>query len=618
MIVLNPEQRNCVEFLNGICSVIAVPGSGKTAVMMNRIGKLVTKHQIQPESILGLTFTRNAAEEMRSRLRLVLNDNAERVMLVTIHSFCHYLLRNEGFVFEILSGKAQFIFFKDIIRKLKFKNLQAGTVMREISLSKNNLIDAQEFRVMHEGEKTMQQYADVYDLYEKEKRRQMMLDFDDLLTETHKLLTENEAVREKYRLIYPHVLVDEWQDTNPVQLEIVKLLLGDNTDDSSLFVVGDDWQSIYAFTGATVGNILNFKEHFPEALEFILNVNYRSTPQILKACQNLIAHNIRKIEKVLHTDNPDGEDICVIESTTEEVEALNIVTEIRDLINRGYQYKDIAVLYRANFQSRIIEEMFSTRKVPYHIENGLNFYERSEVKVLLDYMRLIRSPDSEMGDDALKSVINKPNRYAGRKFIAELEDFAHDRNMHLYPALKIMPIDIVYVRHNMKDFIAFIDPLICDADNLPPCDLIQVLRSTLDYDRFVTEEDIPTPDDQKIANLNQLQLSAVKYKDIASFLQFTDNFQDNMSHDSEGVALMTIHKAKGLEFPVVFVVGLVEGILPSKRGDMEEERRICFVGISRAMKILYLSYTHHYLGAPVNRSVFIDEIQDLRSSIKAA
>lgn len=567
---------------------------------------------VSPENILGLTFTRNAAEEMRSRLVPVLGDLASRVTLSTIHSFCHYLLRSEGRVFEILSGKDQIIFLRNIMKHMRLKDLSIGLVLSEISLAKNNLIDVQEFRVLYEGDRTMLKIADIYESYDLEKSKKFLLDFDDLLVETYKLLSAHDDIRTKYSERYLHLLVDEYQDTNPVQLEILKTLINGNDNGSSFWVCGDDWQSIYAFTGASVGNILNFEKMFKGSEIFILNLNYRSTPQILKACQNLIRHNRRKIEKILTTNNSDGDDPIVLESSSEDGEALNLVNEITGLVNQGYAYKDIAVLYRANFQSRVVEEIFSQQKIPYHIENGQNFYNRSEIRHLLNYMRVISNPDSEEGNEALKSIFNVPNRYISRKFMMELEEFSDKRKVNLYQGLKEITIDLPYVRKNVKEMIKFLDPLIDFAPNMNPAEIIGVLRNSLDYDRFICDEDIPSPDDVKIQNLNQLQLSAARYPDIRSFLDYTDTFQDEMVNDKEGVSLMTIHKAKGLEFPVVFLIGLVEGITPTKKGDIEEERRIVFVGISRAMKLLYISYSHTFIGQSCKKSIFVDEITGVK------
>ncbi len=610
---LNKEQEEAANFLSGIAAVVAVPGSGKTLTMTERIGILVKKHGVAPENILGLTFTRNAAQAMRDKLASVLNEQANRVPLLTLHSFCHSLLRSEGRSFEILTGKDQIVFLKKIMQKHRVKDLSTGMVLREISLAKNNLISVEEFRILHEGDKTMAKIGDIYEIYDRKKSKKLLLDFDDLLFEVYHILNDREEVKFKYSQIYSHILVDEYQDTNPAQMEILRLLIEKSEEGSSFFVVGDDWQSICAFTGATVANILNFDRMFPKSKLFILHRNYRSTPQILKACMNLIRHNVKKIEKTLESQNDDGGQVIVLESSNEEGETISMVSEISDLVSRrGFAHKDIAILYRCNFQSRIIEEVFSRLKVPYHIENGLNFYHRTEVKVLLDYLRLIVNPDSDRGDEAFLSVVNIPNRYMGKKFTADLEQFAGKRGIHLYEALKESPVEVPYLRKYIKDFHKLMDPLIQDREILEPADAISLLRSSLDYDRVITDEDVPSPDDQKILNINQLQMSAARYKDIESFLDYTDSFQDESSNDKEGVSLMTIHKSKGLEFPVVFIPGLVEGITPTKKGDIEEERRIVFVGCSRAMKVLYLSYSLNFLGVPSKKSVFIDEIMGSR------
>jgi DNA helicase II / ATP-dependent DNA helicase PcrA len=607
---LNREQQAAADFLDGICVVVAVPGSGKTLTMTHRIGNLVNKHGIAPESILGLTFTRNAADAMREKLAPVLNELSSRVHLATIHSFCHFLLRSEGRMFNILSGKEQVIFLRDLMKRIRVKDLTTGMVLREISLAKNNLIGVDEFRELYGDDKTMQKVADIFEAYDQEKQKRLLMDFDDLLLEVYRLLNENEIVREKYRGTFRHLLVDEYQDTNPVQMEILKILVNGNEEGASFWACGDDWQSVYGFIGASVANILNFRDIFPGAEQLILNLNYRSTPQILCACQNLIQHNQKRIDKELRTGNPDGEDVIVLESSSEETEALSLVNEIRELIDRrGYAYTDIACLYRCNFQSRHLEESFSQHKIPYHIENGLCFYDRREVRIMLDYLRVITNPNSEEGDEALKFIINCPNRYLGRKFMAELEEFQTGSARPLYEKLKAMPIELPYIRKNVREFIQLIDPLIQDAEILQPAELIQLLRSALDYDRYITDDDMPSPDDVKIENLNQLVMAASRFNSIQAFIDYTETFQNEaVSDNREGVRLMTVHRSKGLEFPVVFLVGMVENILPSKKGNLEEERRICFVAISRAMKLLYLSHSKTYLNQPAARSPFLDEI----------
>ena len=605
---LNAQQRSAAEFQSGVAICIAVPGSGKTLTMTHRVGNLV-KSGVAPEHILGLTFTRNAAQAMRERLVTILDEKATRVTLSTMHSFCYFLLKTEGKTFDILDGKELIIFMRKIMQKQKVKDISVGLILNEIKLAKNNLIEVDEFFELYQGDKSMTVIGEIYKEYDESKSVKMLMDFEDLLLETYRLFKEDSEILEKYRSTFKHLMIDEFQDTNPVQLEIIKLLVDNSEAGSSLWACGDDWQSIYSFTGASIGNILNFKDLFPDSTEYILSQNYRSTPEILTACQNLISHNVRKIEKVLKTDNYSGDEVTVLESATEEEEALLIASEIISLVEcNSVPFTDFAVLYRANFQSRILEEVFSQQNLPYSIQNGLNFYCRKEVKNLLDYLTLISSPDTDQGDEALRNILNIPNRYLSRKFLGEIEQYAGEHGVSLYRALKTMPIEVPFTRHNVKDFVRFIDPLIGEIDDFGPAELIQEIRNYWSYDRYIVDDDIPSPDDQKIANLNQLVLSAARYDKVIDFLKYTETFIDQSSvNNKDGVKLMTIHKSKGLEFPFVFVVGMVESILPSKRGNLEEERRVCFVALSRAMSRLYMSYSHTHLGQPAKKSIFIDE-----------
>ena len=608
VIRLNDQQKAAADFTNGIASVIAVPGSGKTLTMSHRIGNLVKKG-IPPESILGLTFTRNAALAMRQKLLPVLGDKGARVNLSTIHSFSLNLLKNEGRSFELLIGSEQVRFVKKLMKKLKVRNIPTGMILREIGLAKNNLISVDEFVALYGHDETMIKICEIYRAYEADKSKKLLMDFNDLLIETYNLLKTDKEIKKKYLSMYHHILVDEFQDTNPAQLHILYELIDTDSNNRSFWVCGDDWQSIYSFTGASVGNILNFNQFHKKSKQFILNLNYRSTPQILAACQNLINHNTKKIHKTLETSNPPGDDIVVIECSNEEDEGIQVVNEIMDLTRAaGYQHKDLAILYRANALSRVIEDALKQHKIPYHIENGMSFYERIEVRVLLDYLRLINNPDSDEGNEALKNVINIPNRYIGRRFVSSLEEFAEKRNMYLYSTLRTMPIDIPYLKRFVKEFIRLMDPLIKNKGQIEPAEIIHILREGLDYDRYISEDDIPSPDDSKIENINQLQIAAGKYNDIKSLLNYTDSFKEEQSNDKNGVSLMTIHKSKGLEFPAVFVIGWIEGILPNKQGDIEEERRIGFVAMSRAMNKLYLTYCQKYQGRSIQRSRFLDEI----------
>lgn len=606
---LNPEQQRAAEFTHGVCAVIAVPGSGKTLTMTHRIANLIRNHSVNPKSILGVTFTNNAAQAMRERLHDILGKQAKEVLLKTLHGFCFHLLKYQGLSFQLLNDKEQLWVIKGILKKLGLPDLAAGMVIREISLARNNLLDREQFADLHGHDPVMGQVALAWEEYERQKQIELKLDFDDLLVKVNELLADDELLRQRLRARFPHVMVDEFQDTNPLQFEILRQMVGPVEGEASFFVVGDDWQSIYAFTGASVGSILDFSQNFPGCTQLMLSVNYRSTPQILNACRNLIKNNQRQIAKELRTINPDGAPVKVIESSSEETEALAIADEIEDLVGRNeHGYTDIAVLYRANFQSRTLEEAFSQRGVPYRIENGQCFYGRHEVKLLLDYLRVVADPHSVQGEESLLRIINFPNRYLGRRFVDSLKDLAKDNGLSLYEALTEINPGQRYLRDNVDILVALIEHCRQKAEWATAAEVIEILRKSLDYDRHITDQDIPSPDNPLIQNIDQLQISASRFGDLESFLAFTDSFNEAEVHDSDGVRLMTIHKAKGLEFPVVFLPGLVEGITPTKRGDIEEERRIVFVGISRARQKLYLSHSRAYLGQPVKKSIFIDEI----------
>ena len=310
----------------------------------------------------------------------------------------------------------------------------------------------------------------------------------------------------------------------------------------------------------------------------------------------------------MRTDNSPGQAVVFLECSNEDDEGRIIASEINALVINGqYKHKEIAILYRANYQSRAIEEVLSEAEIPYHIEAGIGFYERKEVKVLLDYLRVINNPSDS--DDALKRIMNMPTRYISNKLVSEWENYADDNGMSLYQAMKSMHVDNPFIRKNVRQMIQFLDSMMESKDTLSTPEIISGLRTTLDLDRFLTDDDIPSPDDIKIKNMDELTLSSSRYT-ILELLQYSETFKESKNHDKEGVNLMTIHKAKGLEYSVVFLIGLVEGILPSKRGDIEEERRICFVGMSRSKKLLYLSYFTACLnGMTAKRAIFIDEIR---------
>jgi DNA helicase-2/ATP-dependent DNA helicase PcrA len=608
---LNANQKKAAEFKDGACCVIATPGSGKTLVLTERICHLINHHDVSPEHILGLTFTRNAAQEMKERLAKRLNGQAPAVTLSTIHGFSLSLLKDEGRTFEIVSDRDQLALIKKAMAEAEITELGAGEVLRHISLAKSNLVSAEEFEGLHESDPVMGKVAETYRIYDAMKRRKMLMDFDDLLVEANWLL-DDDATRKRYRQRYRHILVDEFQDSNLAQVAILKQLAGDSRKGSSLWVSGDDMQSIYGFNGANVSGIVDFNRLFPGAKRFILNLNYRSKPPIITACRNLMKYSSSKIKRNLRSFHHYGGNLVFVQGATEEDEADQIATEITNLMVEGYMFDEISVLYRSNFQLRALEEVFAKHEVPYRVEGGSNFFKRPEIRPLLDYVQLIVNPDSEAGDEALKRIINVPNRYVGNLFLKELEAYCATKGCHLFHGLRSMSISVPYLRRNIRDFIAFLSPLIRRANDFEPSEMIYLLRENLDYDRFVINEDKPSPDDTKIANLNQLQLSALKHKDPGSFLKYTQLFEHEWMSDPEGVSLMTIHKAKGLEFRAVFVAGLVDGILPNGNGDIEEERRICFVAVSRAKEFLCLSHSETFMGQPAKPSPFLEEIKGVK------
>jgi len=612
---LNEKQREAADFMFGTASVIAIPGSGKTLTMAARIGNLV-KSGIPPDKILGLSFTRNAAWAMRDKLQPVLYDQAASVTLSTIHAFCHRLLQETGCRFKMLYGKRQIYLVRKVIKRLRLNDLTAGFMLREIGTAKCRLICAQSFDDFHRDNETMAPVAKVYLAYEEEKRKRLLLDFHDLLLETHTLLSQNADMRNSYRQAFPHILVDEYQDTNPAQVEILNLLTNES-EQSSFWVCGDDWQSIFSFTGAQVENILQFADRHPASTRFILDINYRSSPQILSACQYLIDRNERKIEKQLNTINPDGENVIVLDAMSEEDEAEKIVTEIRDLVEgQGFEYRDIAVLYRANAQSRAIEEALSKHDIAYRIESEANFYRRYEVRILLAYLRLVEGPDTFDGNDALKTIINVPSRYIGHRFIETLEAYAESNDLHLYPALKVMPVRARYLQQGIKAFTRLIDYLIHNKTWLEPVGLLGHIRVVLDFDRYLANE-LAEPFTGPVESLDKLQMAAGWYENLAEFLEYADSVRSSGGNDENGVTLSTIHKSKGLEFPVVFVIGMVNGVLPNAKGDPEEERRIAFVAMSRARHLLYLSWSRSYLERLSKKSPFINEALKRKEGIKA-
>jgi DNA helicase-2/ATP-dependent DNA helicase PcrA len=499
-----------------------------------------------------------------------------------------------------------------VLKQLKVKDIVPGMAIRDISLAKSNAITVNDFKALYEGDAVMTKVGEIYSAYEIEKEKELLLDLDDLLFMTYRLLKEDEEIKEKYQQTFRHILVDEFQDTNPLMQILIREFVEGFGSESSFWVCGDEMQSIFSFNGSSVGAILHFNRIYDRpAKRIVLDINYRSSPEIAKACENLMRHNVKKIDKELRTVKDHGDKVLVIECEDEKDEATQVMNEIHDLVNRkGFAYKDIAILYRANFQARVMEEVLSENDIPYRIESGTSFFEKYEVKGMLDYLRLINNPESDDADIALKSIVNIPNRYVSRAFLSELETFSMQKGLHLYQALRTINIKVPFLKYNIKGLVKFLNPLIKKANNIGPSEMLKVLRISLDYDQFITQDEIPSADDMRIANLEQLELAATDFDDIASFLEHVDSFDGDEGNNEEGVVLSTVHKSKGLEYPAVFVINMVAGLMPYKNGVLEEERRICFVALSRAMRVLHLSYPKIYFGKPVMPSQFLSEIRD--------
>lgn len=612
---LNLQQQDIVKFLNGIAIVVAIPGSGKTRTLTERIIGLV-EGGVAPDNILGVTFTKNAANTMKHRLQAALGLKTSRLSLSTLHSFCYQVLRAEGALFELLEEPRRLSLLRKTIGKQIGTKPTLELVLSEIRYAKNHLMLPGQYRETVKDDLVLSKVAKIYTEYESTKDQQYWLDFDDLLLDTYLLLATDQEVRRKYCQKYQHILVDEYQDTNPAQLELIKILVNDRAN-RSFFVVGDDAQSIYSFTGASVQNIIGFREVFPTAHTFTMDLNYRSTPQILKACGNLISHNRQRIEKDFRSARPDGDEIIHIKGSSEDDEAARVADEIEAILNRNlFKLSDIAILYRANFQSRPFEEIFLQRHIPYHVEKGRNFFQQRAVRRLLEYLKVINDPLSPEADKCLLKVLNVPDRSFSRRFTSELSDFADKQKISIYEALKTISPPSFNEKTNARQLYQLLDTAHRKVEDLSPTQIIGLLSSLLEYDSYLAESGKSQADESQVALIDQLQISASRFEDLSSFLDYASQFsRRSVANTAKSkVRLMTVHKSKGMEFPVVFLVGLGDGILPMKDADLEEERRIAFVGMSRASSLLHLSYPARYNNREMKASQFLSEIRQKTES----
>ncbi len=581
---LNDAQKDAVNTLSGPVLILAGAGSGKTKTLTHRIANLI-KNGVAPYEILALTFTNKAAKEMRERLAGLLDANNSFSFMPwmgTFHAICVKILRIEAAEvglstkFVIYDTDDRLSLIKRAMKKLQIndKNLKPRAVESAISKAKNEGKDPEDLAA-DAYYPQQKQIAEVYAEYEKERQKADAVDFDDLLLYVAKLLRRRKDIRLKWREKFKHILIDEYQDTNHIQYEIVKLLVN---DERNICAVGDDWQSIYSWRGADFTNILNFEHDFPGAKVIKLEKNYRSTQNILDAAQKIITKNLQRSDKVLYTDAGKGAPITIQGLRDEQEEAQWVG---RQILKSGRSLSDFAILYRTNAQSQAFERAFVTLRIPYKLVGGVRFYDRKEVKDIIAYLHLIVNPNDVV---ALSRVINVPTRGIGE---VSLQRILNGDLSHLTPK-------------TMKVFESF-NKVLNDlrqkyAVEASPADIIEELLQKIAYRDYINDGD-KLKAEEKNENLTVLIGEAGAYSTLDEFL--ADAALMSSTDESVGenaVTLMTLHAAKGLEFPVVFLVGMEEGLLPHVRSmdesadDIEEERRLTYVGMTRAMQELYLTY----------------------------
>lgn len=640
---LNDMQRQAVECLEGPLLIMAGAGSGKTRVLTCRIANLLA-HGVPPYSILAITFTNKAASEMRERVEKMIGNGSEELWLSTFHSFCARILRREIENLPQLDYKKNFTIYdasdslgvvKACLKEMNIddKVLPANVVMNAISNAKNQLMGPLAYSRMVEGSDfNKKKIAELYQMYTGRLRKNNALDFDDLLMLTVTLLQENEEVRLKYQRRFRHILIDEYQDTNGAQYELTRLLADGYRN---LCVVGDADQSIYGWRGADISNIMNFKRDYPEATVIKLEQNYRSTKTILEAANGVIHNNTNRIPKDLWTDNPQGEPITLYSAFNEREEAQFVTNTIsRQKSMHDVSYGDMAILYRTNAQSRVIEEGLMKAGIPYTIVGGLRFYDRKEIKDMLAYLRLIYNPVDNV---SLLRIINVPKRGLGDSSLQKLSAYATDNDMSIFDVISL-PGEMENVagltkkaKNSLEAFATFIMEAINVSMLKPVSFLLNYVMENSGYIKALQEDKAEKKEENqsRIENLKEfvgVAMDFEKNEDEPTLENFLSNVAlvsdiDNADMGDERVNLMTFHSAKGLEFPVVFMVGMEEGIFPSSRSmysdfgsEMEEERRTCYVGITRAQRKLYLTHAYQRMiyGRTCNGEIsrFVKEISD--------
>ena len=608
---LNEPQREAVLHTDGPLLILAGAGSGKTRVLTHRIAYLIDERGVNPWNILAITFTNKAAEEMRQRVDSLVSFGAESIWVSTFHSACVRILRR--FIdrlgydnrFTIYDTDDQKTLMKEVCRKVDIdtKVYKERNLLAAVSSAKNEMILPDEFELNAGGDFGQLKIAKVYREYEAQLKANNALDFDDLLVKTVQLLETQPDVLEYYQERFRYIMVDEYQDTNTVQFRLVRLLAGKYRN---LCVVGDDDQSIYKFRGANIRNILDFEHEFPDAHVVRLEQNYRSTGNILNAANGVIRNNRNRKEKTLWTDNGDGEKIQLRQFDTAFDEAEYIAEDIKKEVQEGASYNDSAVLYRTNAQSRLFEEKFIAMNIPYKIVGGINFYARREIKDLLAYLKTV---DNGQDDLAVRRIINVPKRGIGLTTINRIQESADERGIGFYEAL-LAPDLIPGVGRSaskLDSFAALIEYFKGQTEKESITDLLREIIEKTGYVESLEAED-KVEAESRIENIDELVNKAAAYEEdcqdrgeevsLSGFLEEVALVADidSLDEDQDYVVLMTLHSAKGLEFPHVYLAGMEDGLFPSymtitsdDNEDLEEERRLCYVGITRAEEKLTLT-----------------------------
>lgn len=606
---LNEPQRQAVMATDGPLLILAGAGSGKTRVLTHRTAYLIEECGVNPYNIMAITFTNKAAGEMRERIDQMVGYGSESIWVCTFHSTCVRILRRYidrlgfGTNFTIYDSDDQKTLMKDICKRLEIdtKMYKEKMFLSAISSAKDELIDPIEFETRAAGDYVKRKQAQVYREYQQALKQNNALDFDDLIMKTVELFKLDKEVLASYQDRFRYIMVDEYQDTNTAQFELIRLLA---LKYQNLCVVGDDDQSIYKFRGANIYNILNFEHHFPDATVIKLEQNYRSTQNILDAANAVIANNQGRKEKRLWTDNGAGDKITFEQLDTAAEEADFVARDIARRVRKGeYQYKDCAILYRTNAQSRLFEERFITANIPYKIFGGVNFYARKEVKDLLAYLKTI---DNGQDDLAVRRIINIPKRGIGAASINKVALYAQEQEISFYDALCVaeqVP-GLGKAAAKIRPFVLFIQSMKAKAKLLSVADLLQEVIETTGYVRELEAEGTDEAE-ARIENIDELISKAVDYaegEEAPTLNGFLENVAlvadiDSFDENSDYVVLMTLHSAKGLEFPNAYLAGLEDGLFPSymsitsdnSQAEIEEERRLAYVGITRAKKNLTIT-----------------------------